>query len=247
MAQQQEAVETPMSFTPPPPPQNRMTHNPWYFVLAGLIGAGKTTAAEMLSQRFRIPLMLEDVSGNPYLADFYNDKGKHAYALQIYLLTRRLEQINKLGNGGAVSDRSIYEDSAFLYALHKDGFITTRDRNTYRRLMSLISPNMRRPDVIFWLRTTPEQALQRIQERGRDCEKNINLPYLRRLEEGYVALFEELRKQNHIVMELDWNADLESNHGMLADIVSHTLMRKSPTSNPFVTSGEALLSDGTPL
>jgi len=36
-----------------------------YIVFAGLIGAGKTTAAHTVAKAFRWTLMLEDVSNNP--------------------------------------------------------------------------------------------------------------------------------------------------------------------------------------
>ena len=54
--------------------------------IAGLIGAGKSTLATALGEHLGLPAYYEPVQDNEYLADFYRDTHKHAFAMQIYLL-----------------------------------------------------------------------------------------------------------------------------------------------------------------
>ena len=42
-----------------------------YLVIEGVIGAGKTSLARMLTERLQAQLVLEEVEENPFLRDFY--------------------------------------------------------------------------------------------------------------------------------------------------------------------------------
>ena len=62
-----------------------------------------------------LPVFFEPVLDNAYLEDFYRDKGRYAFPLQVYLLNRRFQQHQQIiwsGKGG-VQDRTIYEDTVF--------------------------------------------------------------------------------------------------------------------------------------
>jgi deoxyadenosine/deoxycytidine kinase len=57
----------------------------------------------------------EPVADNAYLEDFYKDKLRYGFPLQVYLLNRRFQQHQQIiwtGKGG-VQDRTIYEDTVF--------------------------------------------------------------------------------------------------------------------------------------
>ena len=60
-----------------------------FIVIAGMIGAGKSTLATSLAQHLGIKAYYEPVENNEYLEDYYNDMKKYSFAMQVYLLTRR--------------------------------------------------------------------------------------------------------------------------------------------------------------
>ena len=63
-----------------------------YLVVEGVIGAGKTSLARMLSERLKARLVLEEVEENPFLKDFYRDREHYAFQTQMHFLFSRYQQ-----------------------------------------------------------------------------------------------------------------------------------------------------------
>lgn len=51
--------------------------------LSRVVGAGKTTLAKALGDRLSLPVYYEPVADNAYLEDFYRDKSRYAFPLQV--------------------------------------------------------------------------------------------------------------------------------------------------------------------
>ena len=164
--------------------------------IAGLIGAGKTTLADALGAHLQMPVYYEPVKDNAYLADFYSDTKKYAFATQIYLLNRRFAQHQEIiwRGGGGVQDRTIYEDAVFAKTLVNQGLMDKRDYNTYLELFKNMSNFMCRPNVIVYLDLSPETSMARIKERSRDVETGITLEYLIGLRNEYENFITEISR-----------------------------------------------------
>lgn len=157
-------------------------------LIAGNIGAGKTSLTERLGTRLGWQTAYESVADNPYLADFYADMKQWSFHLQIFFLGHRAEQHHLLANtpGSAIADRSIYEDAyIFARALHHMGQISERDYHAYRRVFDLIVAHLPRPDLLLYLKCPVPVLLERIQFRGRESEAGIRADYLSLLESFY--------------------------------------------------------------
>ncbi len=79
-------------------------------------------------------MYFEPVADNEYLEDFYRDKARYAFPLQVYLLNRRFQQHQQIiwsGKGG-VQDRTIYEDTVFAKVLMDEGSMEPREYTTVR-------------------------------------------------------------------------------------------------------------------
>lgn len=160
-----------------------------HFVLvAGNIGAGKTSLTEKLGEKLGWETAYESVVDNPYLSDFYADMGAWAFHLQVFFLGHRAEQHIELANArrSAIIDRSIYEDAEIFAraALHL-GTISERDYTTYRRLFDLVVRRLPSPDLLIMLRAPVEVLMARINARAREMEKSITPEYLELLENLY--------------------------------------------------------------
>ena len=173
--------------------------------IAGLIGAGKTTLATALGQHLNLPVYYEPVQDNEYLADFYRDTKKYAFATQIYLLNRRFQQHQEViwRGGGGVQDRTIYEDAVFAKTLVNQGLMDERDYRTYLQLFRNMSNFMCRPNVIVYLDLSPESSMARIKQRARNVEDGIPLEYLVELRNEYEAFINDISRTVPVI-RVEW-------------------------------------------
>ncbi|MGH2582920.1 MAG: deoxynucleoside kinase [Anaerolineales bacterium] len=156
-------------------------------LVAGNIGAGKTSLAQKLGQRLAWRTGFETIEENPYLGKFYGDMSKWAFHLQIFLLGQRTEQHIAAYRDpqSFILDRSIYEDfHIFARALNKLGNMSGEDLLTYEKVYRLVVENLPWPDLLIFLRAPVDALLERIRVRGRDIEMGIPADYLKLLE-GY--------------------------------------------------------------
>ncbi|HLF24756.1 MAG TPA: deoxynucleoside kinase [Anaerolineae bacterium] len=157
-------------------------------LVAGNIGAGKTSLTERLAARLNWQADFESVADNPYLPDFYADMRAWSFHLQIFFLGHRAAQHTALANGprSAIIDRSIYEDAyIFARALRELGNLSERDYLAYRRLYDLLIEALPKPQLLIYLRAPVEVLLERITQRGRAIESGITADYLRLLDRYY--------------------------------------------------------------
>lgn len=157
-------------------------------VVAGNIGAGKTSLTERIGSRLGWWTGYESVADNPYLSDFYADMRAWAFHLQIFFLGHRADQYLEAVNDSrsAILDRSIYEDFyIFARALHTMGNVSERDYMAYRRLFELVVESLPRPNLLIFLKAPEDVLMQRIRRRARNMETGITLEYLSLLASFY--------------------------------------------------------------
>ena len=159
-----------------------------FIVIAGNIGAGKSSLVGLLSAQLGFEPFYEPVNDNPYLADFYQDMPAWAFHSQIYFLTRRLRIHNQLlaVQGSVIQDRSVYEDAeVFAHNLFLQGAIRQRDYDTYQDLYKVLVDFLPPPDLVVYLKASVGTLQKRIALRGRDYERTISSEYLSQLNNLY--------------------------------------------------------------
>ncbi|ADW22482.1 deoxynucleoside kinase [Thermus scotoductus] len=162
-----------------------------YLAIAGNIGSGKSSLTALLSEAFGLKPVYEAVSENPYLEDFYRDMGAYAFHSQVFFLARRVRQhlLEVNGARAVVQDRTVYEDAlVFAQNLYREGHLKERDWRTYLDLFQSVSPALRKPDLLIYLRASLPTLRERIKKRGRPFEQNLPDRYLL----GLNALYEQL-------------------------------------------------------
>ncbi len=161
-----------------------------FIVVAGNIGAGKSTLVQILSERLGFKPFFEPVNDNPYLEDFYRNMEAWSFHSQLYFLTRRLRIHKQLldAEGSVVQDRSVYEDAeVFARNLYLQEDMSTRDYGVYQDLYRILIDLLPPPNLVVYLRTSVDTLLERINTRGRGFEAGISRSYLERLN----VLYEE--------------------------------------------------------
>jgi deoxyadenosine/deoxycytidine kinase len=192
-----------------------------YVAVAGNIGAGKTSLAELLSKHYGWEAHFEDVIDNPYLDDFYNHMERWSFNLQIYFLNSRFRQLKnfKASNKDFIQDRTIYEDARiFAPNLHAMGLMNQRDFNNYQSLFGLMESMVEGPDMLIYLRSSIPNLVHKIHKRGREYENSISIEYLSRLNERYEAWISTYDKGKLLIVDVD-QFDFVENKGDLGKII----------------------------
>lgn len=159
-----------------------------HIAICGNIGSGKTTLAQKLGKHYGWETLIEAVDDNPYLRDFYEDMHRWAFHVQIYFLNSRFRQVNeiRLNPRTTVQDRTIYED-AYIFAanLHRSGFISERDYQSYLDIFNSMITFVQPPDLLIYLKADIPKLVSQIEKRGRDYEYAIRIDYLKNLNQHY--------------------------------------------------------------
>lgn len=182
--------------------KNKVMH----IAVAGNIGSGKTTLANMLAKHYGWDIQLEDNDDNPYISDFYEDMQRWSFNLQVYFLNVRYNNIKKIRENSkpVIQDRTIYEDAnIFAPNLHAMGLMSTRDFENYSSLFSSLNSMIQAPDLLIYLRGTIPTLVKQIQQRGRDYEDSIRLDYLKRLNERYEAWISTYNLGKLVILNID--------------------------------------------
>lgn len=193
-----------------------------HIAIAGNIGSGKTTLAELLSKHYGWETDYDNADENPYLADFYEDMQRWSFNLQIYFLNTRFNKQLEIhqSDKNVIQDRTIYED-AYIFApnLHAMGLMSTRDFENYFTLFSMLNSLIKAPDLLIYLRASVPRLVEQIQKRGRDYENSIRLDYLKRLNERYEAWISSYKMGKLLIIDVDKN-NFSENTADLSEVIS---------------------------
>jgi len=163
-----------------------------FVAMAGNIGAGKTTAAKMISQKFGFELFDEPVIDNRFLKHYYGDMRRWSFTLQLEFLIKRVEhhELIRRVSKSCIQDRTLHEDpEIFAKYLHGLGNMTDAELDLYFDYFKRLSKDLAHPDkVICFDVPKVDVLLKRIKKRGRDEEKGIQSAFLRGLN-GYYGTF----------------------------------------------------------
>jgi deoxyadenosine/deoxycytidine kinase len=177
----------------------------YFLAIAGNIGVGKTELTTRLSAELGWMAYYEPVIQNPYLDDFYADMSRWSFHLQIYFLSERFKAQVQIGASPLpfIQDRTIYEDAEiFARVLHEQGSMTGVDYRNYTSLFHVLAGFLRKPDLIVYLKASPDVLMERIARRGRASEKTISRGYIARLNEAYDDWMRRARTEGE-VLEID--------------------------------------------
>ncbi len=210
---------------PSPPDPPRLRDDLRYIVIEGVIGAGKTTLAHLLAERFRAKLVLEEFEENPFLPRFYQDPDRWAFQTQLAFLASRFRQQKRLLERDlfhqiVISDYSFDKDRIFAHVnLQGD------ELQLYESLYTLMEPTTLTPDLIVYLQSTTERLMQHIARRGRSYEQDMDPAYIAALNEAYNYYFFRYRKSPLLIIntaEIDFVANPDDLEELIRQITTTT-------------------------
>ncbi len=185
--------------------------------LAGIIGSGKSSLTEILSEELGTKAFYEPVEDNPVLPLFYKGNeiaakkraegdaeatNPYAYLLQTFFLNRRFAMIKKaMQDDNNVLDRSIYEDAIFMKMNTDMGNATEVEYDIYKKLLDNMleelpyAAHKKSPDLMVVINVSYDTMIKRIQKRGREYEQVENDPSLVEYYQRLLGYYDEWKEE----------------------------------------------------
>jgi len=172
-----------------------------YIAIGGPIGAGKTTLANALATCLGGRVVAEAVAEHPFIEQFYRDKERYALLTQLAFLVSREQQqleIAHLRRKGLVVADYVVEKDAIFARLN----LKPEEFGVYQLLRHFIMLEGPDPDVVVYLKATPDVLAEHIRNRGRDYEKRIRPDYLGTISEEYERTFSRYTRAPILVQDV---------------------------------------------
>lgn len=226
---------------------------PWYIVIEGAIGVGKTTLARMLRDHFDTNLILEVFEENPFLARFYESRARYAFQTQMFFLLSRYRQqqqniVPMLGQKALVSDYMFAKDRLFAQ-LNLEG----DEWDVYQQIHTALTEQISTPDLIVYLQADTDVLMSRIAQRDRPYERDMDRDYINVLRQTYedffssyggtATLFIDTNPLNFVANAADFQFIVERLRSVLQEGAFQQQLPQMETT----ASETTLLANGRPL
>ncbi|HBN45739.1 MAG TPA: deoxynucleoside kinase [Candidatus Marinimicrobia bacterium] len=204
--------------------------NLYYVAIEGPIGVGKTSLANLLSERLGARLILEGFDENPFLADFYEEPERYAFQTQLFFLLQRYQQQQELRqvdmfHNLLIADYMFVKDRLFA-SLNLD----EKEMTLYDTVANLLEKNVINPDLVIYLQADTNTLMRNIARRGREMEKNISEEYIDALNQLYTEYFFRYQDTPLVIINTN-NIDFVHNQGDLDEVINY--IRQPVTGTKF--------------
>ncbi len=159
-----------------------------YIAVSGPLGVGKSSLIELMAATGSWTVLREPVMDNPYLSEVYANLSDFAFRNQAFYLGQRakLHHLARAADGPLIQERCIAEDGeVFTPALRDHGAYDDNDLATLTTLYHSLLEQVPRPDLLLYLTAPFEVTLDRIRQRDRLGEDELDVDFLRRIYDRY--------------------------------------------------------------
>jgi deoxyadenosine/deoxycytidine kinase len=173
-----------------------------YLVIEGNIGAGKTSLAELISEKYKAKLVLEQFADNPFLPKFYENQEQYSFPLEMAFMAERYNQLNRELSHFDLFSTFTVSDYYFMKSLiFAQNTLKADEYNLYRQFFNIIYDKMPKPDLYVYLHKEADLLLRNIAERGRNYESFITKEYLGKITNGYFSYFRQQRELPILIID----------------------------------------------
>ncbi|MDA1312206.1 MAG: deoxynucleoside kinase [Acidobacteria bacterium] len=170
-----------------------------YIAIEGPLRVGKSSLARALAERIHARTVL-DSEENPFLKDFYRGQHGSAFRAQMYFLVNRFQQLSAISSNQSqmpvVVDYLFEKDKLFAYINLNDDEVAVYDEY-YRHFKEQLAP----PDLVVYLKATPEVLRERIVRKNVESEAQISDEYLTEVTRAYEHFFSHYKASDVLVVD----------------------------------------------
>lgn len=212
-----------------------------YIAVEGVIGAGKTSLVRKLQVRLNATMILENHDENPFLAKFYKNRKRYAFQTQMFFLISRYKQLEDLNCRESIFSVlsvaiNIFEKDLLFAYLNLD----KEELRLYNEIFPKLAQNLRKPDLVIYLRADVERLLANIRKRHRSYEIDIDEQYISDLYDMYNEYF--LRyNQTPLLIVNSTEIDFVNNEDDFEELYEQIFRQDRTRIEYFHPEGKALL------
>ncbi len=207
-----------------------------FIAIEGVIGAGKTSLARLLSERHNARLVLEEFEENPFLPRFYEDRERYAFQTQLAFLASRFKQQEKLRN------RDLFQEMVISdYLFDKDRIfarlnLSGDEMALYDSIYGIMNSIAAKADMVVFIQSSVDRLMQNIRERGRPYEKEMSRNYIEDLNNAYNHFFHHYSRSPLIIINAS-EVDFVQNESHLKYIEDQIFYEPIRSSTTLITPG----------
>lgn len=163
-----------------------------FVTIEGNIGAGKTTLANLLCERYNARLILEEFADNPFLPKFYENPSQYAFPLELFFMAERYKQLKDLFQTQDLFQSITVSDYLFTKCLlFAKVNLAEEEYLLYQKLFEIINPQIIQPDILIYLHSPVSRLKENIKKRNREYEQAIDVDYLMQIQETYIQYIKQ--------------------------------------------------------
>jgi deoxyguanosine kinase len=194
-----------------------------FITIEGNIGVGKTTLANILSERLNARLILEEFAENPFLPKFYENPAQFAFPLELFFMAERYKQLKDMVHTKELFQSVTVSDYLFTKCLlFAKVNLPEEEFRLYQKLFDIIHQQLIFPDILIYLHAPVNKLQQNIKKRNREFEQSIPDEYLFNIQETYTNY---IKQHNIKTIFIDAsNADFTGNEAhvkLVLDALEH--------------------------
>jgi deoxyadenosine/deoxycytidine kinase len=169
-----------------------------YISVEGNIGAGKTTATNILVEAFNATAIYEEFNEIPFLPLFYKDPQRYAFPLEVSFLHARYEQLkNQVVDNMLVADYHLGKCLVF-----SENNLSAIEFDLYRKLYDVLSNNLMQPEILVYIDADVSLLKSRIAKRGRSYEQDIKAEYLLNITRRYKDFLKNIKSIPVLILNI---------------------------------------------
>jgi len=120
-----------------------------YICVEGNIGTGKSTFVEMIHKEYNCQLILEKFEDNPFLPYFYEDRDRYAFSVELFFMTERYKQLQRLLlNQGLFHDFTVADYSFVKSVLFAKNNLLEEEYRLFQKMWNVLNNSFPKPDLL---------------------------------------------------------------------------------------------------
>lgn len=175
----------------------------------GPIASGKTTASQLLSTTYNLPLLDADLfETNPFLPNYIEDNSRWSFATELFFTIHRLKKLSRIKtmlkkssvvvDSGLIMSHQVYTKNHLV-----QGTMTAAEWDFFNEIIRDYQKSLPEPDIVIHLTASPTTQLARIAHRGRSFESGYTLDYLQSITDRLTEYAESLANNKTVLIPIN--------------------------------------------